>query len=133
MKSFFVNKKQLNEFCLLLTIIIFKCYFYNCEIYDDFHRNNIETGDYDLLDVTDNYNLKLVVTTSKNIYTGIPPVKKDFTLTANLINSTSILTINQNYLLAACLQDSLLTVININTGASSSLINYNEINSNPQL
>ena len=32
-----------------------------------------------------------------------------------------------------CLQDSLLTVININTGASSSLINYNEINSNPQL
>ena len=42
-----------------------------------------------------NHNLKLIVTTSKNIYTGSPPTLKAST-EANLISSTSIITINEN-------------------------------------
>ena len=77
----------------------------------------------DLVDVTDYYNYSLIVTTSKKIYTGIPPKLKT-TTTANLINSSSIIILNEKYLLAACLQDSLLTKINFNNGESTSLLNY---------
>ena len=78
----------------------------------------------DLVDVTDYHNYSLIVTTSKKIYTGIPPTLKTIT-TANLINASSIIILNEKYLLAACLQDSLLTKINFNNGESTSLINYN--------
>ena len=113
--------------------IIFILYIeFHCQVNDNYERHYLENGTYDLLDITDNYDLKIIVSTSKNIYTGIPPVKKVETQ-ANLINSTSLLTINENYLLAACLKDSLLTKININNGMSSSLINYQEINISPPL
>ena len=77
----------------------------------------------DLVDVTDYYNYSLIVTTSKKIYTGIPP-KLKATTTANLINASSIIILNEKYLLAACLKDSLLTKINFNNGESTSLLNY---------
>ena len=120
MKSEFIRTNKYFQF-FLIKIIIY------CQIYDNFNRGELENGNYDILDVTGNYNLKLIVTTSKNIYIGIPPTKKT-TTNANLINSTSIITINENYLLAVCLQDSLLIKINLNDGTFSSLINYNEIN-----
>ena len=105
------------------------CY---CQINDNFNRGVLENGNYDILDVTDNFNLKLIVTTAKNIYTGTPPSRRTST-NANLINSTSIITINENYLLAACLQDSLLTKIKLSDGSFSSLINYDEIEIVPSL
>ena len=78
----------------------------------------------DLVDVTDYHNYSLIITTSKKIYTGIPPTLKT-TTTANLINASSIIILNEKYLLAACLQDSLLTKIKFNNGESTSLLNYN--------
>ena len=44
----------------------------------------------------------------------------------NLINSSSIITLNSNYILVSCLQDSLLTKININDGSYASLLNYSD-------
>ena len=123
MKSLFQRTIR-NNFYLLLAIILLK---YNCVIDDNFQRNIFEEGNYDLLDVTDNYNLKLVVTTSKSIYTGIPP-QKLFETDANLINSTSIITFSETYLLAACLQDSLLSKISLTNGESSPLVNYDDVN-----
>ena len=127
MKSDYIKINKYCHYFLIIKIILLKNVFFNCQIYDNFYRGDLENGNYDILDVTDNYNLNLIVKTAKNIYTGIPPTLKTITY-ANLINSTSIITINQNYLLAACLQDSLLTKINLNNGSFSSLINYNEIN-----
>ncbi len=122
-----------NKFYLFLTLILLNFKFYNCTINDNFYRNDLEGERGEILDVTDDFNLNLVVTTSKNIYTGIPPTKKDFTITANFINSTSILTITKDYILAACLKDSLLTQISLIDGASKSFLNYSSINITPQL
>ena len=132
MKSIFIKKMKYNQFYLLLTLIHLYFKFYNCTIKDNFYRNNLE-GTGEILDVTDDFNLNLVVTTSKNIYTGIPPTKKDFTITANFINSTSILTITKDYILAACLKDSLLTQISLIDGTSKSFLNYSSINITPKL
>ena len=123
-----------HNICRIKMVIIFflKVKYYLCQINDNFNRDILEEGNYDLIDITDNFNLSLIVTTAKNIYTGIPPIKRAST-NANLINSTSIITINNNYLLAACLSDSLLTKININNGEFSTLINYNEITIEPIL
>ena len=56
-------------------------------IYDNYASNTLEEGDYELLDVSDRYNLKLIVSSSRNIYTGIPPLKLS-TTEAELINAT---------------------------------------------
>ena len=131
-----INKKSLNykwNYSNLIKIIIILNYqLLYCQINDDFNRDILEGRHYYILDITDTTNLKLLVTTSKIIYAGIPPVLKSET-DAHLINTTSLLTINENYLLAACLKDSFLTKININNGISSSLINYENINISPNL
>jgi hypothetical protein len=110
---------------IIFVIIIQKLCFHYCQIYDNFTTVTFEEGSQ-LLEVKDYNNLKLIVTTSKKIYTGIPPQLKAIT-EANLINSSAIITLNSNYLLAACLQDSLLTKININDGSFSSLLNYSHV------
>ena len=61
------------------------------------------------------------ITTSKKIFQDIPPIYKSTTNT-NFINATSIITINQDYLLAPCLWDSLLSKIKISNGPSSSVL-----------
>ena len=129
--KFFINRFKnfnINNIYLVIMILLLKNNFIYSQIDDDFSRGVLEEGSYELLDVTDYHNLKIIVTTSKNIYKGIPPQKIAST-NAKLINATSIITINENYLFAACLQDSLLTKININTGVFSSLLSYSEINS----
>ena len=102
-------------------ILIIKIKIFYCQKNDDFGIDTLEGED--LIDVTDYHNLSLIATTSKKIYTGIPPNLK-ITTTANLINASSIITFNDKYLLAACLKDSLLTKINLNNGESTSLLNY---------
>ena len=109
-------------------IIIFS-FFFNlniniCQIYDNF-TNEILDENSQFIDVHDYHNLKLIITTSKKIYTGIPPKLKS-TTGANLINSSSAITINSDYILVSCLKDSLLTKINIKNGEFSSLLNYSD-------
>ena len=132
MKSLLYKKTRNTKFHLIFIIILLNYKLYTCQINDNFVKGILEEENSEILDVTDNYDLKLIVTTAKNIYTGIPPTKKS-TTNANLINSTSIITLNNNILIAACLKDSLLTSINLNDGSFSTLINYNEINIEPKL
>ena len=124
------NKKANNNFyfCLNFCIITFilKINFMFCQIKDNFIINTLEIGNNDLLDITDNHNLNLIVTTSKNIYTGLPPTLKT-TTQANLIKVSSVITINESFLLASCLQDSFLTKIRLSDGISSSLLDYSDI------
>ena len=102
MNAFFLiyNKFFLFFFCCIAKLIFSR-------INDNFDLKILEEGNYELLDVTDYHNLNLIVSTSKNIYTGIPPSLKIQT-SANLIKATSLITISENYLLAACLEDAFL-------------------------
>ena len=131
-----LNKKFKVYFYFNLNLIMLTIIINNdlghCQINDNYNTNILEEGNYDLLDVTDYHNMNLIVTTSKNIYTGIPPQIKT-TTTANLINVTSIITVNSNFLLAACLQDSLLAKIRLNDGTSTSLLQYSDISITPSL
>ena len=83
-------------------IIFFNYCFILCENDENLEIVILESDNTELLDVTDNHNLNLIVTTSKKIYTGIPPTEKT-TTNAQIINATSIITISEYYLLAACL------------------------------
>ena len=96
------------------------------QINDSYEAYNIEGEGYSLIDIKDYHNLKLVVSTSKNIYKGIPPTKISQT-TVNLNKYSSIATINENFILASCLDDFLLVKININSGDYTPLISYSEI------
>ena len=89
-------------------------------------QDTLEEGNYDLLDITDYHNLGLIVSSSKAIYTSFPTNKKVDT-NANLIKVSSLITINSNYLLAACLQDSFLGKINLSTGNFVSLLSYSDV------
>ena len=117
------------NFFSIILIIFLKFSSQNSQIFDNFSKGILEEGNYTLLDITDYKKLNILVTTSKNIYMGITPINISIT-NAQLINSSSIITINEKYLLAACLQDSLLTSINIYTGEFSSLLNYSDMEEN---
>jgi len=108
---------------LIIKIKIFYCY-------DNFGIEYLAGSD--LIDVTDYHNLSLIVTTAKKIYIGIPPILKTET-NANLINASSVITFNDKYILAACLQDSLLSKVNLNNGDSTSLLNYDTFPTEPNL
>ena len=117
---------------LLLLLFLIRNNLFISQINDNYESGVLEEGNYELLEVTDYHNLNIIVSTSKNIYSGIPPTKKVET-NSNLINVTSLITINENYLLAACLQDSLLGKINLLTGNFISLLSYSDINIFPEL
>ena len=116
---------MLNSNRIFLLLIFLKINIIYPQIFDNYLSDILEEGNYDLLDVTDYHNINLIVSTSKNIYYGIPPYQTIKT-NANLINSTSIITINSNYLLAACLQDSFLGKISLSDGSFTSLLQYND-------
>ena len=84
----------------------------------------------------DQFSARLRGSSAHRIFTketlGIPPSISCHTQ-AGLINSTSLITLNNNYLLATCLSDSLLTKININDGSFSSLLGYSDIDSSLNL
>ena len=100
----------------------FKCLYFlfififinvNSQIEDNYEIQSLNDEDRNsLIDVVDYHNLKLVVSSSGNIYEGIIPQKKSQTR-AKLFRNSSIASVNENYLLASCLEDSLLTKINI--------------------
>ena len=105
----------------------------NSQINDEFELQSLsgENGN-SLIDVVDYHNLKLIVSTSGNIYKGILPQKVSKT-NAKLYKNSSVASANENYLLASCLEDSLLTKININTGEFTSLLQYTDISANIEL
>ena len=117
----------MNSYQKILVLLFFiEIKFILPQIFDNYESNILEEGNYDILDVTDYHNINLIVSTSKNIYTSIPPSLK-VTTNANLINSSSLITINENYLLVACLQDSFLGKISLINGTFTSLLSYTNI------
>ena len=120
------------NFHLIIIYIFLNFRLENCQINDNFASYTLEEESNDILDVTDNHNLNLIVTTSKKIYTGIPPTLKVET-NANLIKYSSVISISETYLLVSCLQDSLLTKIKLSDGFSQSLLDYSDISISPSL
>ena len=115
-----------NKFVCIIYIIILHLSFIIGDIYDNYASQHLEEGEYDLLDVSDYHNLKLIVSSSKKIYTGIPPQLKVQT-NAKLINSSSLITLSENYLLASCLDDSLLSKISLIDGSEYKILDYSDI------
>ena len=130
------NKKSIINifinFHLIIIYILLNLKLENCVINDNFATYTLEEENSDILDVTDNHNLNLIVTTSKKIYTGLPPSLQSET-SANLIKYSSVITISETFLLATCLQDSLLTKIKLSDGSSQSLLDYSGIDITPSL
>ena len=130
--------QNLSYFKCLFLLLIFLFQTVNCQINDNFELQSLsEENGNSLIDIVDYHNLKLVVSSSGNIYEGIPPQKKSQT-SAKLFENSSIASVNKNYLLAACLKDSLLTKINIISGEFTSLLQYSllqysDISSNLEL
>ena len=95
----------------------------------DYYENNYQVSNLSqnasIIDITDYYNLYLLITTEKKIYTGMPPQEISET-TSNIINITSAVTYDTNYVILVCTGDYLLSKININTGEEIPLINYSE-------
>ena len=112
-------KTMNSSFFLLLILIQIKCFL--SEYFDSFQTGNLE-GD-SLIDMSDYYNISLVITTDKKIYTGIPPTFKSST-SSKIISISSAVTYNNNYILMACTEDYLLTKISIETGEETPLVNY---------
>ena len=80
-----------------------------------------------LIDITDYYNIYPLITTSKNIYTGIPP-KLKATTNFKITNISAAVTWNEKIILIACTEDYLLSEINIETHFESSILtNYQNI------
>ena len=92
--------------------------------------DSFQTGDLNtkasLIDVTDYYNLSLIITSDNKIYTGIPPTIKVNEI-SNLRNISSAVTYDENNILIACTENFLLTKINLETGQETPLIYYENI------
>ena len=100
------------------------------EILLNYFQNNYQVANISqnasLIDITDYYNLYLLITTEKKIYTGMPPNEISVT-TSNIINITAAATYDTNYVLLACTGDYFLSKIRINTGEEVPLISYSEL------
>jgi len=119
------------KYFFILFIFILKSI--SSQIYDNYELQSLtdEEG-YSLIDFVDYHNLKLVISSSGNIYKGIIPQKVSQT-SAKLLKYSAIASVNENFILASCLKDSLLTKININTGEFTSLLQYSDISTNLEL
>ena len=125
--------QKISNFKYNFFLFIFIFIVVNSQINDDYELQSLSGEDGNsLIDVVDYHNLKLVVSSSGNIYEGIIPQKKSQTR-AKLFRNSSIASVNENYLLASCLEDSLLTKINISSGEFTSLLQYSDISTNLEL
>ena len=109
------------EYILIKYLII-------CQIFDNFEDGLLESSGSSILDIADYLNLSLLITSSGNIYNATPISFRTNT-SASLNASSSVAVCNKNYILVSCLQNSLLTKININDGNFQNLINYSEFDS----
>ena len=115
-----------SKLSFLLIIYIYSYTF--CQIKDNFQKGELEHDNSYFIDINDYHSLNLIVTTSQKIYTSdsIPNPISNFNVKVE--NYSMAATFDQNYLLVACLNDSLLAKINIGTGESSNLLDYNGVN-----
>ena len=124
--SFYFNLIfKINHLCLFLFLIsiqikgVFLVYFESLQ-------TDMLNEEASLIDISDYHNLSLIITTDKKIYNGIPPTLKS-TTNSSIINISSAVTYNNNYILMACTENYLLSKIDIETGEESPLINYENI------
>ena len=113
---------------LLLVEYILLKYLITCQIYDNFNNGTLESLGSSILDITDYLNLSLLITSSGNIY-NVAPLSFRMKTGASLNASSSAAVCNEKYILVACLENSLLTKININDGNFQNLIDYSEFDS----
>ena len=116
-----------NKKILFLEYILLK-YLTICQINDNFEDGVLESNGSSILDIADYLNLSLLITSSGNIYNSMSLSLLTNT-EASLNVSSSAAVCNENFILVACLQNSLLTKININDGAFQNLIDYSEFDS----
>ena len=94
------NKKSIINIFIKFDIILIYIFLHfnleKCEINDNFATYTLEEESNDLLDITDNHNLHLIVTTSKKIYTGLPPTLTT-TTKANLIKYSSVISVSETF------------------------------------
>jgi len=112
---------------LIFEYILLK-YLTICQIYDNFANGTLELSGSSILDIADYLNLSLLITSSGNIYNATPISPLTYT-GASLNASSAAAVCNEKYILVACLQDSLLTKININNGTFQNLIDYSAFGS----
>ena len=112
------------KFIFYYIFFIFFKYSFN-EINDNFKLDNSLDEGY-ILDIKNYHNLTIMLTTSKNIYKGIPPNPEELP-DININNYSSVVTCNNNYILIACLDDYLLSKINLNTLIYTPLLSYSDI------
>ena len=89
-----------NLFCFkcLFSLFIFIFTNVNSQIEDNYEIQSLNDEDRNsLIDVVDYHNLKLVISSSGNIYEGIVPQKVSKT-NANLFKYSAIASVNENYL-----------------------------------
>ena len=122
MKYYFRIIKN-NLLIISLFIILNKILF--CQINDNFQSGTLETGGNSILDVADYLNLSILASSSGTIYNA-SPLSAKISISAPLNASSSIAVCNGNFILAACLTDSLLVKINLNNGNYENLLAYSD-------
>ena len=116
------------EFISFITILFFitKC----DDINDNFIYNTLESSGNSILDISDYLDLYLLISSSGNIYKGIPFSSTPISITSAGLNSSSAAAVcNENYIIASCLNNYLLVKININNGKFESLVEYSDFSS----
>ena len=112
---------------LSLFLIIYIYSYIVCQINDNFQKGDLEHENSYFIDINDYHNLNLIITTSQKIYKSNSLPNQISTFTAKVENYSMAATFDQNYLLVACLNDSFLAKININTGDSTNLLYYTDV------
>jgi hypothetical protein len=100
---------------LSLFLIIYIYSYIVCQINDNFQKGELEHENSYFIDINDYHNLNLIISTSHKIYTSNSLPNPISTFTAKVENYSMAATYDQNYILVACLNDSLLAKINIST------------------
>ena len=113
---------------LTLFLIIYISSGIFCQINDNFQKGVLENENSYFIDINDYHNLNLIVSTSQKIYTSDSLPNPISNFSAKVENYSMAATYDQNYILVACLNDSLLAKININTGDSNNLLDYTDVN-----
>ena len=92
------------------------------EYFESFQYGNISIN-ASIIDITDYNDVYPLITTDRQIYAGMTPIKLSVT-NSSIINISAAATYNNNYILLACSEKYLLSKINIYTGEEIFLLSY---------
>ena len=121
--NFFNNLISLTNKKIFIFFFFIKFKLILSNYFESFKLGNI-SNNASIVDVTDYNDLYPLITTDKQIFTGMTPIKRSET-NSSLINISAALTYNNNFILLACSKNYLLSKIDINTGEEISLLSYN--------